>query len=87
MPKGKSSALWALALSGGVWAWQNRDKIKGWVNSQSSQWRQQSEQWQQQSGQNPPSSIQSHQPSIQNRPQTTPGAFTGSTRRIDDPSL
>lgn len=80
MPKSKSSALWALALSGGLWAWQNRDKIKGWVNNQSSQWRQQS-------GQSRPSSIQSHQPSIQNTPQTTPGAFTGSTRRIDDPSL
>jgi hypothetical protein len=35
--KGNRSALTALALAGGLWAWRNRDKIQGWLNSQRSQ--------------------------------------------------
>jgi hypothetical protein len=31
------SALAALALAGGVWAWRNRDKIQSWLNSQRQQ--------------------------------------------------
>lgn len=27
----------ALAAAGGLWAWRNRDKIQGWMNSQRSQ--------------------------------------------------
>lgn len=35
-PRNRSSALWALAAAGGLWAWQNRDKVKGFVNQQRS---------------------------------------------------
>ncbi|MEN9938704.1 MAG: hypothetical protein RLZZ387_5283 [Chloroflexota bacterium] len=35
--KNQKSALMALAAAGGMWAWQNRDKIRGWMNSQRSQ--------------------------------------------------
>jgi hypothetical protein len=28
------SALAALALAGGIWAWRNRDKIQSWFNRQ-----------------------------------------------------
>ena len=37
MRRGNSSALAALALAGGLWAWRNRDKIQGWLSSQRSQ--------------------------------------------------
>ena len=30
IPKQKS-AIWALAAAGGMWAWQNRDKIQGYL--------------------------------------------------------
>ncbi|MFO7169837.1 MAG: hypothetical protein DIU80_017590 [Chloroflexota bacterium] len=36
-PKNKRSALAALVAAGGLWAWQNRDKIRSWLNSQRSQ--------------------------------------------------
>ena len=36
-PKNKKSAFMALAAAGGLWAWQNRDKIRGWLDSQRSQ--------------------------------------------------
>jgi hypothetical protein len=36
-PKNSKSALLALAVSGGLWAWQNRAKISSWVNDQMSQ--------------------------------------------------
>lgn len=36
-PKNQRSALMALAASAGLWAWQNRDKISGWVNQQKNQ--------------------------------------------------
>lgn len=35
--KNQKSALAALAAAGGLWAWQNRDKIRGWIDSQRSQ--------------------------------------------------
>jgi hypothetical protein len=35
--KNQKSALAALAAAGGLWAWQNRDKIRGWMESQRSQ--------------------------------------------------
>ena len=31
------SALAALAIAGGVWAWRNRNKIQNWLNSQRQQ--------------------------------------------------
>ena len=31
------SALAALAIAGGLFAWRNRDKIQGWLNSQRQQ--------------------------------------------------
>ena len=37
MVKNSKSALLALAAAGGLWAWRNRDKLQGWVNSQRSQ--------------------------------------------------
>ena len=30
--KNQKSAFWALAAAGGLWAWQNRDMIKGYIN-------------------------------------------------------
>jgi MYXO-CTERM domain-containing protein len=42
--KGNKNALWALLAAGGLWAWQNRDKIQGWVNNQRSQMSDQSAQ-------------------------------------------
>ena len=36
-PKNRSSALMALLAAGGLYAWRNRDKIQGWLSSQSSQ--------------------------------------------------
>jgi hypothetical protein len=33
MVKNSKSALWALAAAGGLWAWQNRDKLRQWANS------------------------------------------------------
>lgn len=35
--KSNKSAIWALAAAGGLWAWRNRDKIQGWINTQRSQ--------------------------------------------------
>ena len=32
--KNSRSALMALLTAGGLWAWQNRDKIQGWIGSQ-----------------------------------------------------
>jgi hypothetical protein len=34
MNRSNRSALAALALAGGLWAWRNRDKIQSWLNSQ-----------------------------------------------------
>lgn len=39
-PKSSNSAFLALALSGGLWAWQNRDKIGGWIKQQTTQLQQ-----------------------------------------------
>ena len=33
MVKNSKSAIWALAAAGGLWAWQNRDKLRQWANS------------------------------------------------------
>ena len=37
MRRTNNGALAALALAGGLWAWRNRDKIQGWLNSQRTQ--------------------------------------------------
>lgn len=34
--KNQKSALAALAAAGGLWAWQNRGKIRGWLETQQS---------------------------------------------------
>jgi hypothetical protein len=31
--RGNGAAMWALLLAGGAWAWQNRDKIRNWAES------------------------------------------------------
>lgn len=33
MVKNSKSAIWALAAAGGLWAWQNRDKLRQWAGS------------------------------------------------------
>ncbi|GAB4189456.1 MAG: hypothetical protein OHK0022_01750 [Roseiflexaceae bacterium] len=33
MVKNSKSALWALAAAGGLWAWQNRDKLRQMGNN------------------------------------------------------
>ena len=33
MVKNSKGALFALAAAGGLWAWQNRDKVQGWLNT------------------------------------------------------
>ena len=39
----KSKSAWmALLAAGGLYAWQNRDKIQGWLNTQRDQIRSQS---------------------------------------------
>ncbi len=35
--KNSKSAIWALLAAGGLYAWKNRDKIQGWLNTQRSQ--------------------------------------------------
>ena len=76
IPKQKS-AIWALAAAGGLWAWQNRDKIQGYLK-QSGVLDQL-----QQATQN--TSTTSHR-----RPTTTidvtpePTPMTGETRRIGE---
>ncbi len=35
--KGNRGAFAALLAAGGLWAWQNRDKIQNWINTQRSQ--------------------------------------------------
>jgi hypothetical protein len=35
--KTNRSALMALLAAGGLWAYQNRDKIQGWINNQRGQ--------------------------------------------------
>jgi hypothetical protein len=35
--KNTSRTILALAVSGGIWAWQNRDKIGGWLKQQQAQ--------------------------------------------------
>ncbi len=38
MNAGKSKSAWvALLAAGGLYAWQNRDKIQGWLNTQRDQ--------------------------------------------------
>lgn len=39
-PRNQKSAIWALAVSGGLWAWQNREKITSWLNQQKGQLQQ-----------------------------------------------
>jgi hypothetical protein len=36
-PRSRTSALLALLAAGGLYAWRNRDKIQGWINSQTTQ--------------------------------------------------
>lgn len=68
-PKRSSSALLALAAAGGLWAWQNRDKVSGWVN-------QMNDQISQRQGHRKTISDTTYSPSVQ--------TYTGNTQRIGD---
>lgn len=68
-PKRSSSALLALAAAGGLWAWQNRDKVSGWVN-------QMNDQISQRQTHRKTISDTAHSPSVQ--------SYTGNTQRIGD---
>lgn len=49
-PKNQRSALMALAAAGGLWAWQNRDKISSWVTQTRGQMAQRQSSMQQPAG-------------------------------------
>jgi hypothetical protein len=77
-PTNKRGALLALALSGGLWAWQNRDKITGWLQKQQAQ-----------GGAQPLSggaSSTGNQYGGNASTQTAPGggSYTGATRRMTE---
>jgi hypothetical protein len=78
-PRNRGSALAALAAAGGLWAWQNRDKIQTWITSQRGQLQRQIESAQTQQSQSQPSGSapihDAHTPS-------TSDSYTGQTRRI-----
>lgn len=72
-PKNPKSALLALAAAGGLWAWQNRDKLGGMIGQLSSQLGGQS-------GQQP--SYRKQVAAEQQAPSVE--AYTGNTQRIGD---
>lgn len=78
-PKSSRSALLALAVSGGLWAWQNRDKISGWVNQQRQAQQQRSQQGAGTAGQT--------FPGAPGRQIPVDAPYTGSTRRMDEGDL
>jgi ferric-dicitrate binding protein FerR (iron transport regulator) len=67
--KGSNNALLALAAAGGLWAWQNRDKVSGWINQLNTQLGQQQ-------SHRKTLSDTSHAPAVQ--------SYTGNTQRIGD---
>jgi hypothetical protein len=76
-PKNSKSALLALAAAGGLWAWQNRNKLGGMLNQARDQINSQMSNGQM--GQQPSrrkTIYDQHAPSVE--------AYTGGTRRIGD---
>jgi hypothetical protein len=69
--KNTSRTIMALAVSGGIWAWQNRDKISGWLKQQQAQMQQ-------------PSTTTSQTPS---RLESTGQPYTDATRRINESDI
>jgi hypothetical protein len=69
-PKNPKSALMALAAAGGLWAWQNRDKLSGMLSQARSQINSG------QSSYRKPLVDQQHAPAVE--------AYTGNTQRIGD---
>jgi len=69
-PKNSKSALLALLTAGGIWAWQNRDKVASWAGQMT----------QRQPGYRKtfPDQVQTSSASSTLEP------YTGSTRRIDE---
>lgn len=75
-PKNSKSALLALAAAGGVWAWQNRNKLSGMINQASSQINSQMSSRTSQQSHRKAIYDQQHAPSVE--------AYTGGTQRIGD---
>jgi hypothetical protein len=71
-PKNSKSAFLALVAAGGVWAWQNRDKVSAWAGQLS----------QQQPSQRKTIADEVHTSTAQ--PYSTVEPYTGGTRRIGD---
>lgn len=75
-PKSSKSALLALAAAGGVWAWQNRNRLSGMINQASSQINSQMSGRTAQPSRRKTIYDQQREPSVE--------AYTGGTRRIGD---
>jgi hypothetical protein len=69
-PKNSKSALLALVTAGGLWAWQNRDKVASWAGQIS----------QRQPGHSKTLGDQTYT----SNPSPTLESYTGSTRRINE---
>jgi hypothetical protein len=87
-PTNKKGALLALAVSGGLWAWQNRDKITSWFEKQRGQLENNNRPFGGNSStgntySTPPANNSYSGNSYDNTPAS--GSYTGSTRRMTEP--
>jgi hypothetical protein len=71
-PKNSKSALLALVTAGGLWAWQNRDKVSAWASQMSTQINSRNGQ----PSYRKVTADQQHAPAVE--------AYTGNTQRIGD---
>lgn len=84
-PTNKRGAFLALALSGGLWAWQNRDKISGWLQQQKGQLGHTKTFGSQSTpGTYSGSSSTSAPYGASTYGDTSTGSYTGATRRMDE---
>lgn len=68
-PRNSKSALLALLTAGGIWAWQNRDKVASWAGQMS---------------QRQPGHRKTFDQVQTTSPAATVESYTGSTRRIGE---
>ena len=68
--RNQGGAFWALAAAGGLWAWQNRDKVRSFIEQQ------------RQNMQGQMSGQSYSQPMNSSQPYSTP--VTGATQRMDE---